>query len=80
MSAYENTRICLRCGTFYLGNPCPEADTNLSSTQGFYSNMVMLGFFILLLLVGSVTTILLRGSASGTEANSTVHSQHLQHP
>jgi hypothetical protein len=62
-NAYENTRMCQRCGTFYLGRP--RIETNLNSSQ---SNLraVMLGFFILL-LVGSLLVGLLRRSESGTE-------------
>ncbi|HEY0307309.1 MAG TPA: energy transducer TonB [Acidobacteriaceae bacterium] len=56
---YESTRLCQRCGTFYLGHALSEVSASMNSDQ---SNLrkVMLGFFIVLLVV-SVAIKLLRG-------------------
>jgi hypothetical protein len=63
--AYENTRMCQRCGTFYLGHP--RSEPNLNSSQSSL-RAVMLGFFVLL-LVGSFAVGLLRKAPSGTATN-----------
>jgi len=70
MSAYQSTRMCQRCGTFYTGYPSSEVGTALHSDQGNRRAMT-LGFFVLL-LVGSLAVGLLRQSQSGIEPSGAI--------
>ena len=56
MSAYENTRMCQRCGKFYLGHQSSKVETARQSDQG-NSRAMMFGFLVLL-LVGALALIL----------------------
>lgn len=65
IGAYKNTRMCLRCGAFYLGSPNIDFDT-ASMEQGNNSAW-LLGFFILA-LVGAVITLSFHRQQSENQA------------
>lgn len=67
MSKYADTRMCQRCGKFYIARTRPEVKAALPSRYGNL-RAVMSGFFILL-FVGTVGIDLLRESQAGTDAD-----------
>jgi hypothetical protein len=56
MNVYENTRMCQRCGTFYIGHQSSNVETARQSDRG-NSRAMMFGFLVLL-LVGALALIL----------------------